>query len=157
MIDSNSSVTNIDVLREYFNANRIAEKKSLGADWLTTHQSIVGIAWSGSIFIRLLRRDIVHYFDWYLVDDFFDVVLNSLEFIIILIILVVSVTWLAGWVMWTNNFSLYLLPAMGWLWLLVYLLNGLGLKWFISRIVCFLIMVGIYRYWLTLLLGTFAL
>lgn len=157
LIDSNSAVTNIDVLREYFNSNRISEKKILSPTWLDTNESIVSIFWSGTIFLRLLKRDIWHYFDWYLIDDFFDVVLNSIEFIVILIIIIVSLIWLIGPLLWVNNFSLYLLPAMGWLWLLIYLLNSLGLKWFISRIVYFFILVGIYWYGLTLLLNTFAL
>lgn len=157
LISSNTAVTNIDVLREYFSSNRISEKKILNATGLDTHESIVGVAWSKAIFIRLLKRDIWHYFDWYLIDDFFDVVLNSIEFIVIIIIIIISLTWLIGPLLWTNNFSLYLLPAMGWLWLLIYLLNSLELKWFLSRIICFFIVVGIYWYWLTLLLNTFAL
>lgn len=157
LIDKNSSITNIDILREYFSSKRIAEKKVLGSDSLNTCEAITSIAWSKSVFLKLLRHDIMYDLNWYSFDDFLDVILNSMEFIIILIIIIISMTWLFGSLIWTNNFSLYLLPAMGWLWLLIYLFNSLGLKWFISRIIYFIILVGIYWYGLILLLGTFAL
>ena len=44
LISSNTAVTNIDVLREYFSSNRISEKKILNATGLDTHESIVGVA-----------------------------------------------------------------------------------------------------------------
>ena len=157
LIDKNSSITNIDILREYFSSKRIAEKKVLGSDSLNTCEAITSIAWSKSVFLKLLRHDIMYDLNWYSFDDFLDVILNSMEFIIILIIIIISMTWLFGSLIWTNNFSLYLLPAMGWLWLLIYLFNSLGLKLFISRIIYFIILVGIYWYGLILLLGTFAL
>jgi hypothetical protein len=150
-------VTNIDVLREYFNYNRTSEKRILNPAWLNTDESLVSMIWSNFIFLKLLRHDTEHYFDWYSIDDFFDTVLDSIELIVILITIIVSLTWLFWPLIWVNNYSLYLLPAMWWLWLLVYLLNSLHLRWFISRIVCFIIIVWIYLYWLTLLLNTFAL
>lgn len=157
LIDKNSSITNIDVLREYFNYNKISEKNTLGFGWLSAKDSIIGLAWSKSLFLKLLNRDIAHNLNWYSFDDFFNDAMNALEFIINLIIVIITLIRLGGLLIWTNKFSLYLLPAMGWLWLLVYLFNGLKLKWFVSKVVCFAVIVGIYWYGLRLLLGTFAL
>ena len=157
LIDKNSAVTNIDVLREYFDSNRVLEKRTLYPEWLSTSESVTAIAWQNFVFFKLLKRDIIYYLNWYSLNDFLGIVIHSLELIVLIIILIVSLTWLIGPLVWVNNFSLYLLPAMGRLWLLIYLLNGLSLKWFISKIVCFFILVGVYWYWLTVLLNTFAL
>lgn len=157
LIDGNSVVTNIDVLQEYFDFNKISEKAVLQPAWLKTNEMFTNIMWKSSIFLNLLRRDILHSFENSSFGEFFDVIINLIEFIIILIILTISLSWLIGPLLWFGDFSMYLLPAMWRLWLLVYLLNNAGLRWNISRIVWFVVLILVYRKWLVLLLNTFAL
>lgn len=157
LIDKNSSLTNIDVLREYLHSSKVSEQAIMQPAWLSTYESITNILGKRYIFLKLLRRDMVHYFDNYSVDDFLDTVMKSIEIVILWIIIAISLSWLFGALMGFSNLSLYLLPAMGRLWVLVYLFNGLKIKWLISKIVYFFILVWIYWYWLTLLLNTFAL
>jgi hypothetical protein len=83
-------------------------------------------------------------------------VVNLLEFIVLLVIVVISISWVVGPLLWFNNFSLYLLTAMWWLWLLIYLLNNVKLKGITSKILWFLVLVLIYWVGLKLLLNTFA-
>ena len=43
LIDKNSSVTNIDALKSYFDYSRIAEKSKMQPELLTTTENVVGI------------------------------------------------------------------------------------------------------------------
>ena len=157
LIDQNSFVTNIDVLREYFNFNKVSEEAIVQPAWLSVSKSLVSTLGIKHVLLRLLGRDITHSFDNFSLEDFLDIVMNLMEIIVIWIIMVISLSWLIGPLLWLSDLSLYLLPAMWWLWLLIYLFNGLKIKWLISRIVWFFVLVIIYWYGLTLLLNTFAL
>ena len=157
LIDKNSSVTNIDVLREYFYSNRISEKAKLQPAWLTTSESIENMFWRSALYLKLLNRDIWYNRDKTSFEWFFGIVINLIEYIIILVLVILSLLRLFGSVSWIGNFSIYLLPALWWLWFLVYLLNNLELKWVIPRIVWFAVLILIYWQGLTLLLNTFSL
>ena len=157
LIDKNSSVTNIDVLREYFYSNKISEKAKLQPAWLTTSESIENMFWRSALYLKLLNRDIWYNRDKTSFEWFFGIVINLIEYIIILVLVILSLLRLFGSVFWIGNFSIYLLPALWWLWFLVYLLNNLELKWVIPRIVWFAVLILIYWQGLTLLLNTFSL
>ena len=157
LINENSVVTNIDVLQEYLDYSMVSEKTKLQSAWLSTNEMVVSTLWKNSIFLNLLKRDILHSFENSSFGEFFDIIVDLVEFIILLIIITISLSWLIGSLLWIGNFSLYLLPAMWRLWLLVYLFDNLNLKWTIVRIVWFVVLVLIYRKWLVLLLNTFAL
>ena len=159
LINKNSVVTNIDVLQEYFNYSIASEKAKLQSSWLnlSTDEMIASTLWESSIFLNLLKRDLFHSFENYSFSEFFDIIVNLVEFIILLIIITISLSRLISSLIWMGDFSLYLLPAMWRLWLLVYLLNNMGLKWTFTRIIWFAVLVFIYRKWLVLLLHTFAL
>ena len=157
LIDKNSFATNIDVLHEYFNSNRRSEKAKLQPAWLTPSENILNITGENAIFLGLLGRDINYSFKDVSLDELFDIVINMVEFIVLTIIITISVLWLFALLFWYSGFSLYLLPAMWLLGLLIYLLNSLKLKWIITKLTWFCVVVIIYWYWLTLLLNTFAL
>lgn len=157
LINENSIVTNIDVLKEYYNYSMISEKAKLQTAWMSTNEMIASTLWENSIFLNLLKRDIFHSFESSSFEEFVDIIINLLEFIILLIIITISLSWLIGSLIWVGSYSLYLLPAMWRLWLLIYLFNNIELKWTITRIVWFVVLVLIYRKWLVLLLNTFAL
>ena len=157
LIDKNSSVTNIDVLQDYFNYSRIAEKHKLHPELLTPTESVVGMVWIRFVLLRLLGQDVSRVFDNYSLNDLFYTVINFVEFTALVIIIVISLSRLISPLIWIEQFSLYLLPAMWWLWLLLYLFNNLRLKWIMINLVWFVILVAIYRLWLNLLLNTFAL
>ena len=157
LIDKNSLATNIDVLHEYFNSNRRSEKAKLQPAWLTPSENILNITGENAIFLGLLGRDINYSFKDVSLDELFDIVINMVEFIVLTIIITISVLWLFALLFWYSGFSLYLLPAMWLLGLLIYLLNSLKLKWIITKLTWFCVVVIIYWYWLTLLLNTFAL
>ena len=157
LIDKNSIVTNIDVLKDYFDFSRISEKSVLQPAWLKTSEMLTNAMWKNSILLSLLRRDIIHTFEDSSFWELFDIVINLIEYIIVLAIITISLSWLVGPLFWFDSFSLYLLPAMWRLWLLIYLLNNVELKWTVSRVVWFVVLILIYRKWLVLLLNTFAL
>jgi len=157
LIDKNSFATNIDVLNEYFNSNRRLEKAKLQPVGLTASENMLNITWENAIFLALLGRDINYSFKDISLNELFDIVINMIEFIVLTIIITISLLWLFALVFWYSGFSLYLLPAMWLLGLLIYLLNSLKLKWIITKFTWFCIIVIIYRRWLTLLLNTFAL
>ena len=157
LIDKNSSVTNIDVLYEYFDSNRRLEKAKLQPAWLTTTENILNITGENAIFLSLLGRDVSSTFEDVNLDELFDIVIDLVEFIVLAIIITISILRLIAPLLWYSSFSLYLLPAMWLLWLLIYLLNSLKLKWIITKLTWFFIIVLIYWRWLTLLLNTFAL
>ena len=157
LINENSIVTNIDVLKEYYNYSMISEKAKLQTAWMSTNEMIANTLWENSIFLNLLKRDILHSFENSSFGEFVDIIVDLLEFIILLIIITISLSWLIGSLIWVGNYSLYLLPAMWRLWLLIYLFDNIELKWAITRIVWFVVLVLVYRKWLVLLLNTFAL
>ena len=157
MIDDNSSNTNIDVFSEYFKSKRISEKAKLDPTSLTVAENVSNIAWWSSVLFGLLWRDISNSFNDFSFGELFDIIINLIESIVLIIIMVITLSWLASSLFWFGNFSLYLLPAMWRLWFLVYLLNNVELKWNTSRILWFIILVLVYRKWLILLLNTFAL
>ena len=157
LINENSVVTNIDVLQEYLDYSMISEKTKLQSAWLSTNEMIVSTLWKNSIFLNLLKRDILHSFENSSFGEFVDIIVDLLEFIVLLIIITISLSWLIGSLIWVGNYSLYLLPAMWRLWLLIYLFDSIELKWAIARIVWFIVLVLVYRKWLVLLLNTFAL
>jgi hypothetical protein len=144
-------------LHEYFNSNRRSEKAKLQPAWLTPSENILNITGENAIFLGLLWRDINYSFKDVSLDELFDIVINMVEFIVLTIIITISVLWLFALLFWYSGFSLYLLPAMWLLGLLIYLLNSLKLKWIITKLTWFCVVVIIYWYWLTLLLNTFAL
>lgn len=157
LVDENSSVSNIDVLSEYFYSNRISEKAKLQPSGLKTSESISNILWSNAVLFNLLRRDVNNTFDNTAGDEIFSIVLELVEYIIICSIIIISLMWLGSSLLWSDRFSLYLLPAMWWLWLLLYLFNNLNLKWIMLQVVWFIALLLIYWWGLNLLLSTFAL
>ena len=157
LINENSVVTNIDVLQEYLDYSMISEKAKLQTAWMSTNEMIANTLWENSIFLNLLKRDILHSFENSSFGEFVDIIIDLLEFIILLIIITISLSWLIGSLIWVGNYSLYLLPAMWRLWLLIYLFDNIELKWAITIIVWFVVLVLVYRKWLVLLLNTFAL
>jgi hypothetical protein len=156
LIDKNSAVTNIDILKEYFYSNSVMWRAKLLPASLTTTELIINTIWLKSVLFKLLRRDLSHSFEKYSFDYFFGITIKLLEFIVIVANITIILFWLIGPLFWMKT-SLYLLPAMWWLWLLLYLLQSLRLKWIITSIVWFLILALIYWQWLKLLLNTFAL
>lgn len=157
LIDDNSSVTNIDVLKEFFYSNKIMERATLQPASLTTTELITNTIWTKFILLKLLWHDLTHSFSDYSFDELFDAILKLIEFIVIVTTVVVTLLWLIGPFVWLNTTSLYLLPALWWLGLLLYLLRTLKLKWAITSIAWFVVLVLIYWQWLKLLLNTFAL
>ena len=166
LIDNNSSITNIDVIHENFNFNRISEKALFQPSGLTTTESIYNILKSSTVFLRLLRRDIVSTFQGTNFEEFFSTTLKLIEYIVLTCIIVISLVWLFSPVLWVTRFSLYLLPAFWRLWLLMYLLNSLinTVKFNENpatnnciKVILFCVFAAIYWLWLRLLLHTFAL
>ena len=157
LIDKNSITTNIDFISELSTLRRVSEKAKLQPNTLTTHESFYNMIWWSAVFVGLLIKDLWHTFYQLSFDDYFYTVVSFIEYIILISIIVVSLFWLIWPMLWVYRFSLYLLPVLGWLGLLVYLLNGLRLKWILSKIVGFAILAIIYRVWLTLLHGTFSI
>lgn len=157
LIDKNSSVTNIDVLSDSFDTNRISEKAVFQPAGLTTTESIFHMLWTNGIFFKLLQHDISSTFEKTTFDEFFSVVMKLIEYMVITATIVITLLWVIWPLLWYNKFSIYLLPAIWWLWLLLYLYNGLDPKWIVTKIVWFIIVAIIYWRWLLLLMGTFAL
>jgi hypothetical protein len=115
------------------------------------------ILWIRSVFLRMFLKDLSYSFEQSSIDELFGIVMNFVEYITLIVIIIVSFLWLIDPLLWFGKFSLYLLPALWWLWLLVYLFNSLNFKWIISKFVGFIVLAIIYWYWLILLKGTFAL
>ena len=157
LIDKNSITTNADFISELSSFRRISEKVIVQPNGLTTDESMRNILWIRSIFLRMLLKDFFYSFEQSSIDELFGIVMNFVEYITLIVITVVSFLWLIDPILWLGRFSLYLLPALWWLWLLVYLFNSLNFKWVISKTVWFIVLAIIYWYWLILLKGTFAL
>ena len=156
-IDKNSSVTNIDVINDIFDSKRISEKWALQASSLTPGESVLNMLWPATVFLKLLKRDIIHTFQNTSADETFGVVMDMVEYFVLTAIIVLSILWLIAPLIWVNNFSLYFLPALWWLALLIYLFNSLKLEGITRKILWFVILVFIYRRGLVLLLNTFSL
>ena len=157
LIDKNSSVTNIDVINDLFDSKRISEKGALQASSLTTGESLLNLLWPAAVFLKLLKRDIVFTFKNSSADEIFGVVMDFMEYFVLIGIIVLSILWLIAPFIWIQNFSLYFLPALWWLALLLYLFNNLKLEWVLWKALWFVIMVFFYRRGLVLLLNTFSL
>lgn len=157
LIDKNSITTNVDFISELSSFRRISEKVVVQPNGLTTDESIRNILWIKSIFLRMLLKDFFYTFEQSSIDELFGIVMNFVEYITLIVIAVISVLRVIQPILWFDKFSLYLLPALWRLWLLVYLFNSLNFKWIISKIVGFIVLAIIYWYWLILLKGTFAL
>ncbi len=157
LIDKNSSVTNIDVLSDSFDTSRISEKAIFQPAWLTTNESIFHMLWSKGVFFKLLKHDILSTFESTSFEDFFTVVMNLIEYMVITATVVISLLWLFWPLVGYDKFSIYLLPAMWWLGLLLYMFNSLDIKKIIRKVVWFIVLAVIYWYGLLMLLWTFAL
>lgn len=156
LIDENSVITNIDVLKEYFYSNNVIQRAKIQPASLTTTEIAINAIWGNSVLLKLLSRDIPYRFEQYSFEEFFNVTVKLIEFIVAVVIIIATLLWLVGPFFWMQ-LSLYLLPAMWWLWLLLFLLHNLKLKWIISCTTWFLVLALVYRQWLKLLLNTFAL
>ena len=160
LIDKNSTITNIDVIAECFHFNKISEKALFQPSGLNTTESMYNMLKSGSIFMRLLGRDISYTFEHSNFDQLFATILESVEYIILAATIIISFLRLIAPLLWITTFSLYLLPIVWWLGLLIYLFNSLitSIRMKTSiKVIWFIILAIFYRYWLKLLLNTFAL
>ena len=124
-IDKNSIVSNIDILEDYFSLSRISDRGKLQSNSLKPSESVTNLLWPSAIFLSLLKRDISHTIAVSNLEEVFDVTINLIEYIILTSIEAVSIMWMLTLCFWIGNFSPYLLPALWWLWLLVYLFNNL--------------------------------
>jgi hypothetical protein len=109
--------------------------------------------------------DIISIFKATNFDEFFSTTLKYIEYIALTATIVVSLIRLFAPLLGFTKFSLYLLPALWRLWLLLYLLNSLvNIKFNENPVTNSCIKVGIfwifaviYWFWLISLLRTFAL
>jgi len=158
LIDKNSITTNADFISELSSFNRITEKVVVQPNGLTTDESMRNTLWINSVFLRMFLKDLFYTFEQSSVDELFGIVMSFVEYITLIVIVIFSFLWLIGYViLWIENYSLHLLPALWWLWLLVYLFNSLNFKGAILKFIGFIILAAIYWYGLILLKGTFAL
>ena len=157
LIDDNSCVTNLDIISEIFNSKKIKETAKLWPSRLSTNENIENLLWPIAIYLRLLWRDLIHTFNGSTMDEIFRIVMNLLEYLVLTWIVILSALRLVAPILWIQNFSLYLLPALWWLALLLYLFNNLWLKWATAKIIWFIILVLIYWRGLILLLNTFSI
>lgn len=157
LINKNSSITNIDVISQNYTMDRIQEKYIFQPNWLTTRESLNKIIWPSATFVKLLEKDVKETFQSTSKEEFFDVTMNIIEYITLSWTVVACLTWLIGWIIEPNKFSLYILPALWWLWILIYLYNNLKLKEWPAKLVWFVVMAFLYWRWLIMLLNTFAL
>ena len=157
LIDNNSVTTNVDFIKELSSFNRVTEKAVVQPIWLTTDESFRNILWLNSVYLRMLLKDFSYAYKETSIDDFFSLTMNFLEYIILIIIVTLSFLRLIRPLFWLNELSLYLLPALWRLNLLIYLFNSLRLKWLPAKIIWFVVLAFVYWYGLLLLNGTFSL
>lgn len=157
LISPKSSITNIDILTEQLNYNKVHNKTVFMPKALSASESMIWVLWSSSIFLNLLSRDLTSDAKKTSFDTFFWVLMNMIEYIVLTASVVLCISWIIATLLWSQKFSLYLLPAFWWLWLLVYLFNNLNIKWTAAKIIWFIALAGIYWYGLILLLNTFSL
>jgi hypothetical protein len=115
------------------------------------------VLWPATIFLKLLKRDIIHTVKTSSIDEVFDIVMELIEYFVLTWIVVLSFLRLTAPLIWVQKFSLYFLPALWWLGLLLYLFNSLKLKWILRKTFAFIALVLIYRRGLILLLSTFSI
>lgn len=156
-IGKHSAVTNVDVLSELFTLDKSNEKSLFKPQLLTLSENIYSKLWKTMVYLQLLRRDIINAFSKASFEDFFYSITNIIEQIVLLSILIITILRLIGPMIWLHGLSIYLLPALGRLWLLIYLLNNIEITSRTFKILAFIVLVIIYRYGLKLLLNTFAL
>ena len=157
LIDDNSYVTNVDIISESFESKMIREKSKLWTSHLTTSESFQSFLWPVAVFLKLLWRDFVHTINDSSINEIFKIVMNLLEYLVVVWIIIFSLLRLVAPLFWLEKFSLYLLPAFWWLALLLYLFNNLGLKWVTAKIIWFIVLVLVYWRGLILLLNTFSM
>jgi len=160
LIDKNSAITNIDIISECFKSNKISEKALFQPSWLTTTESIYNAIKPGSLFIKLLAHDFWHTLEASELDEILKTTFNFVEYIVLTATVAISILRIISWLFWVGNFSLYLLPAVWWLWILLFLFNSLidSIKTnSIIKIIGFVVLALIYWRGLLLLLNTFAL
>ena len=157
LVDKNSSVTNIDVISDLFESKRISETATLQATNLTPGESVLNVLWPATIFLKLLKRDIIHTVKTSSIDEVFDIVMELIEYFVLTWIVILSFLRLIAPLIGVQKFSLYFLPALWWLGLLLYLFNSLKLKWILRKTFAFIALVLIYRRGLILLLSTFSI
>ena len=156
LIGKNSVVNNVDVLSEVFNSNKALEKATFTTA-LTTTESFYKIAWPVMVYLQLLKKDLADTFSKTTFPEFFSVTINLVEYILLTTIIVISALYTFARLLWINEFSLKLLPALWRWWLLIYLLNTLNFKSTMFQIVWFIVLAILYWVGLQLLLWTFAL
>ncbi len=157
LISNNSSMTNIDFISQLFYYNRVSEKKTFFPKMLTATENISAILWPSSVYLSLLRRDFLYTLNHTDFWDFLDILLKLSEFIVLTATVVLCLLWIIAPLIWVDSFSPYFLPALWWLWLLLYLLDSLNLKNNIVKLAWFVVLLIIYWVWLKLLLSTFSL
>jgi len=157
LVDKNSVTTNIDFISEISTSNRISEKAVLQPNRLSTQESFRNLIWPNAVFLELLKKDLLNSFDQSSFDDYLKIIVEFIETIILITIIIISLLRLICPLLEIYRFSLYLLPMMGWLGLLCYLLNSLKLKWLISNFVGIVVFACIYWIWLILLKWTFSI
>lgn len=157
LINNNSSVTNIDIISENYRASKIQDKSLFQPNWLTTRESIDNMVWPSATFFKLLEKDVVYTFKNTSNEEFFDVTMKIIEYITLSATVIATLTWLIGWIFEDGRFSLYILPALWRLWILLYLYNSLKLKSRPSKLVWFVVLAILYWQGLIMLLNTFSL
>lgn len=157
LINNNSSVTNIDIISENYTASKIQDKSLFQPNWLTTRESIDNMVWPSATFFKLLEKDVVYTFKNTSNEEFFDVTMKIIEYITLSATVIATLTWLIGWIFEDGRFSLYILPALWRLWILLYLYNSLKLKSRPSKLVWFVVLAILYWQGLIMLLNTFSL
>ena len=157
LISSNSSITNIDLISQLFYYNRVSEKGAFAPKMLSATENISKVFWTSSIYLNLLRRDFVYLLTHTDFWDFLNILLKLSEFIVLTATVVLCLLRIIAPLIWVDSFSPYFLPALWWLWLLLFLLDSLNLKSNIAKVIWFVVLLIIYWTWLKLLLSTFSL
>jgi len=154
LIDRNSYVNNIDVITETFKLSRAKDKMVFDQSKMDVTESVYSVLWPVAVFSQFIYKDFSNTVKSSSANELFDVLMNLVEYFVLTVIIVLSISWSLAPMIW-YNFSLYALPAFGWLWLLVYLFNSLKLNKLRMKISAFVILAWIYWYGLILLKNTF--
>lgn len=154
LIDRNSYVNNIDVITETFKLSRAKDKMVFDQSKMDVTESVYSVLWPVAVFSQFIYKDFSNTVKSSSANELFDVLMNLVEYFVLTVIIVLTISWLLAPMLW-YNFSLYALPAFGRLWLLVYLFNSLKLNKLRMKISAFVILAWIYWYGLILLKNTF--
>lgn len=154
LIDRNSYITNIDVIKECFKIKSAKDKTTFDPTKMWLEESIYGFAGPVAAISKFTRKDVTNIFKASSANDLFDVLMELIEYFSAVAIFVISALFVISPI-FKRDFSLYALPAFGWLWLLIYLFNSLKFKKLWTKIIAFVILALIYRYGLVLLKNTF--